>query len=256
MANFPPWVFRVLYKLINRFDKQKQVIFMNYGYSHPEEKVNLDHDDEKNRYSIQLYHHLIENVNLSDKIIVEIGCGRGGGLAYIAKKFHPASLIGIDIEKSAINFANLQFNYDNLFFKTGNAEKVPLPDKSCDIVLNIESSHRYLTINRFVDEVKRILRPDGNFLFADFRYPHEWHDLISLIKSAGMRAVMEKDITANILLALQKDNTRRLTLVKASTPKILHKGITNFAGCLGSETYNYFLTRKLTYKSFVFRNAK
>jgi ubiquinone/menaquinone biosynthesis C-methylase UbiE len=217
-GKFSPWVFRVLYKLINRFDKQNQVIFMNYGYYQPGNKISLDQDDEKNRYSIQLYHQLIENVNLSDKIIAEIGCGRGGGLAYIAENYQPASLIGIDIEKSGINFANRQYNYDNLSFITGNAEHIPLNENSSDIVLNVESSHRYPDMSRFVYEVKRILRPDGIFLFTDYRFSHKWHDLLSLIKATGMNVILEKDITDNVLLALLKDNTRRLSLINTLAP--------------------------------------
>jgi ubiquinone/menaquinone biosynthesis C-methylase UbiE len=256
MMNVAPWMFRVLYRMINRFDRDKLVIFMNYGYSSPGEDLSLSGEDEKNRYPIQLYRHLTDKVNLSGKSLVEIGCGRGGGLSHIARNSVSSSFIGMDIEKTAVEFAAREYKESNLSFLKGNAENVPLPDNSCDVVLNVESSHRYLAIERFIKEVSRILRPGGTFLLTDFRYPYEWAELRDLIEKAGMAIQWETDITENVLLSLRKDNDRRLALVHNFAPRILRKGIINFSGCVGSETYRNFEERVYEYKSFVIINKK
>jgi ubiquinone/menaquinone biosynthesis C-methylase UbiE len=256
IINVTPWMFRVLYRLINRFDREKLVIFMNFGYSSAGKDLDLDAGDEKNRYPIQLYRHLTDKVDLTGKEIVEIGCGRGGGLSHTARNSDAASLLGIDIEKTAVEFASREYKEANLSFLKGNAEKIPLPDNSCDVVLNVESSHRYLSIGNFISEVSRILKPGGTFLFTDFRYPYEWAEFRDLLSSVGMISQWEHDITENVLIALRKDTARRLALVRSFAPRILQKGIINFSGCEGSETYRFFEERTYEYKSFLFTNMK
>jgi ubiquinone/menaquinone biosynthesis C-methylase UbiE len=235
---------------MNKLDKHHQVIFMNYGYSDPGETVPLDSGDEKNRFSLQLYHHLIKMVDLANKDIVDVGSGRGGGLSYLARTCSPSSMIGIDRGKGSINFSQKHFNHRNLYFLKGDAHQLPLENNSCDILLNVESSHRYGSMELFLSQVNRVLRPGGYFLFADFRYHYEWSEMIKLFNNSGFKVLSEKDITSNILLSLNSDSERRISLVKRYAPRILQKSILNFTGSKGTETYNYFLTRKYTYMSF------
>ena len=71
--------------MAKRFPTQSWT-FMNYGYSYlqDEKQVDLKEEDEINRYSIQLYHSLLEKVDHESKEILEVGSGRGGGSNYIA----------------------------------------------------------------------------------------------------------------------------------------------------------------------------
>jgi len=250
MVSFPPWVFRALYWYLDKLDKHNHLIFMNYGYSEPGIVVPLDQKDEVNRYSVQLYHHVAEMADLKDKDIVEVGCGRGGGLEYITRTCSPFSAIGIDLEKSAIRFSNKNHNHSNLSYITGNAMSLPLEENSCDVILNVESSHRYRSMKCFINEVNRVLRTGGFFLFADFRLDHEWPGLIELIRNSGLKVISERDITLYILHSLDLDSERRVSLIKRYVPVILQKGLLNFSGSKGTETYDYFLTRTFTYKSF------
>ena len=42
--------------------------------------VRLKSEDEKDRYPIQLYHHVASQINLKGLKVLEVGSGRGGGL--------------------------------------------------------------------------------------------------------------------------------------------------------------------------------
>ena len=254
MINFPPWVFRALYWYMNKLDRHHQVIFMNYGYSEPGETILLDREDEINRYSLQMYHHLIRMADLTGKDIVDVGSGRGGGLNYIARTCSPSSMTGIDNGKGSVGFCRNHYDHRNLTFLAGDAQKLPLEDNSCDVLFNVESSHRYRSMKLFLKEVKRILRPGGYFLFADFRYHHEWPGIIELFNNYGFKVLFEKDITANIIHSLNMDSERRISLVRRYAPRVFQKGILNFTGSKGTETYDYFLTRKFTYRSFKLQN--
>jgi len=45
--------FKFWYWYLSSIDKNSEVIFMNYGYSKDNHKIELKETDEKNRYSIQ-----------------------------------------------------------------------------------------------------------------------------------------------------------------------------------------------------------
>ena len=96
---------------------------MNYGYYDPDKILYLKKADETNRYSIQLYNHLTDIVDLKNKKIVEIGCGRGGGLAYIADYYSPDSSKGVDLSLSAINYSNKNNKLGNVSFHRGTLKK-------------------------------------------------------------------------------------------------------------------------------------
>ena len=209
-----------------------------------------DEKDEKDRYTIQLYHHMAEMSDLKKKDVVEVGSSRGGGLAYIARKFQPASAIGIDLENRSVVFSNKFHQWPNLTFITGDAQNLPLGDNSCDVVLNVESSRYYRSVKAFFMEVYRVLRPGGYFLYTDFREIDKWPYLTAMVNEFGFNVIEERDISSNILRALDLDSERRASLVKKYAPKILQKEILNFTGSKGTATYDCFLTGKFIYKSF------
>ena len=81
--------------------------FMNYGYADLDGTVampRLDARDEQERYCIQLYHYAVAGVELDDKDVVEVSCGRGGGAAYIKRYLKPRSVTGIDLSARQIEF--------------------------------------------------------------------------------------------------------------------------------------------------------
>ncbi len=251
MVKLPFWVFRGLYWYLDKLDKDQQLTFMNFGYSETGKVINLEGKDEINRYPVQLYHHVAEMAHFSDKKIVEVGSGRGGGLSYVSRSFHPASATGVDIEKSAVAFSNRMFGNEKLKYIVGDALNLPLPDEYCDVVMNVESSHRYLSMRTFLREVYRILKPEGHFLFTDFRRTPEWPGTIGMLKDSRFSILLEKDITGNVLEALEKDSDRREKLIRNYVPGILQNSILNFSGVTGSATHEHFLNRKFVYRSFV-----
>jgi len=249
--HFRDWLFRAWYWYISNIDKNAEVTFMNFGYSNPDEKVDLKSEDENNRYSIQLYHMLASSIDLNGKSLLEIGCGRGGGLSYVAKNFPLKTTLGVDLNERASKFSQKFYKIDGLSFRQGDAQKLDIENESFDAVLNVESSHRYPDMKAFLGEVKRILRPGGHFLFTDFRYDHEMDELNQQINEMGLKLIHKKTITPNVVKALELDDSRRRYLVKKLAPKILHKTALNFSGAIGSETYNYFSTGKYEYFAFV-----
>lgn len=249
----PSVLFKLLYWYINTVDKKKEILFMNYGYHDIEESIELHTNDEVNRYSIQLYHRLAKMVEIKNKDIVEVGSGRGGGLAYITKRFKPATALGIDLDSKAAKFGNKQYNFKGLSFKQGDAQNLDLADESVDIIFNVESSHRYSKMELFLDSVYSALKPGGHFLYADFRLKTDMGVLTHQLSKYDFIKFDEQFINEQVKLALEIDSARRVALVKKFVPFFLQRYINDFAGSLGSPTYKHIESGEMVYFVFCFQ---
>lgn len=245
--------FKIWYWYISTVDKNAEVIFMNYGYSTEKEELKLGKKDEKNRYSIQLYNHTATGTDIIEKDLLEVGCGRGGGLSYINRNLLPKSVTGVDLNKKAIEFCNKFYKEANSTFLQANAQTLPFEDNSFDVVLNVESSHRYPQAELFFNEVYRVLKPGGYFLFADFRYNFEIDELKLQLKNSNLQVEKKQDITPNVVKALKFATPGREILIKKIAPKLLQNLAKQFAATVGTPTYNKFLTRKFLYVCYVLK---
>ncbi|WHY65201.1 class I SAM-dependent methyltransferase [Neobacillus sp. SuZ13] len=61
----------------------------------------------------------------------------------------------------------------NVDFKIGDAEYLPFSDGVFDIVTCRIAPHHFPNVNRFVEEVQRVLKPSGQFLLDDNVVPEE-----------------------------------------------------------------------------------
>lgn len=243
--------FRIWYWYVSTVDKNAEVIFMNYGYSKDNHKIKLDENDEKNRYSAQLYNFVATAIDIEGKDVLEVGCGRGGGLSYINRYLSPNSASGVDLNKKAIEFCKKHYSDERIRFLQANAQDLNFKDNAFDVVINVESSHRYSKMDVFLDEVYRVLKPDGVFLFADFRHKTELEKLNSQFKNSKFVHLMNKTITANVLEALKLSTSERENLIHKIVPKFLHGLGKKFAATEGTPTYNKFLTREFEYLFYI-----
>ena len=247
------YLFRIWYWYVNKVDKNAEILFMNYGFHDEQNNLKLDEKDEANRFSIQLYDHLATSVDLKGLDIVEIGSGRGGGLSHVIRNHKPASARGIELDKRAVDFCKKHYVDEKLSFHHGDAQNLELEDASSDVVLNVESSHRYPSMKSFLSETERILRPGGHLLITDFRYDHEMEELKQILSESGLSIVSERVINDEVLAALTLDDNRKRILVKKLVPKFLHKTALNFAGTIGSETYQQIESGKYVYFSYILK---
>ncbi|MFN8209237.1 MAG: class I SAM-dependent methyltransferase [Bacteroidales bacterium] len=243
-----------MYNLMARFIRHDHWTFMNYGYAHihPHENIpELDDHDESNRLSFQLYHHLASQVDLKGKTVLEIGSGRGGGASMINKYHQPDKLVGLDFSANAVKLCSRKHKSDRLSFVEGDAENLPFEKELFDAVINVESSHCYNSMARFLKEVKDVLKPGGHFLFTDFRDAEAMPELENTIHGTEMKIVSKKNITAHVLKALNEDHHRRLDDIRKSVPRFLVKQFSEFAGVRDSVIYNEFTNGKTVYFSYV-----
>jgi SAM-dependent methyltransferase len=245
-------------QLARRLQQADRWTFMNYGYADRADGaglVPLDAADEPERYCIQLYHHVACAANLADKDVLEVSSGRGGGASYICRYLGPRSMTAVDIAPSAIAFCRRVHRLPGLRFMQGDAEDLPLFDNSVDIVLNIEASFCYGRIDRFLSEVRRVLRPGGRFLYADLRLADEVADLMAALRHSGLELVDSEDITDSVARALQLDSARRARGAVTIAPVPFRAAIRLFVGAPGTRVPKMLGSRRMQYHCFVLRKS-
>ena len=188
---------------------------------------------------------------------MEIGCGRGGGASYLARYRKAESVLGIDYSQEAALFCQSRHaGIPNLEFRLGDAENLSLNDAAFDVVVNVESSHCYGDIGKFFDEVARVLRPNGRFLFADLREPKEMDELREQLRSTGgLEIVDEENITAGVVSALESDDRRKRAMIEELVPKSIRPLFQEFAGLQSGAIHSRLKQGTLVYCRFVVRKS-
>jgi len=193
------------YRLNSRYFSDDDTVFMNWGYEEdPPMALPLAESDEPNRYSIQLYHRVATQVDLTGKRVLEVSCGHGGGASYLMRTLGPASYTGLDLNPVGLDFCRKKHPLPGLDFVQGNAEKLPFPDQSFDAVINIEASHCYPRFPQFLEEVARVLRPGGHFLYADVHRRQEIAKWEEELGDAPMRLISERVINEQVARGVEK----------------------------------------------------
>lgn len=241
---------RAVYEILGARVREPQWAFMNYGYAPADGPVlTLAPQDEPDRLCIQLYDHVLAGADLTDRDVLEVGSGRGGGASYVARYRQPRTVTGLDFSRSAVALCSRHRQAPGLGFVHGDAQAMPFPDASFDAVINVESSHCYPSMEAFLAEVARVLRPGGRLFFADLRSADEVPRLRDQLHGSGLALHREHDISGEVLRAMQLDNARKLALMDAWIPRPVHRVFRPFAGVEGTRNFTGLGSGRLRYVS-------
>lgn len=249
------FVSKVFYRTQTHLVAADDVVFLNVGYEEdPPMAVPLGESDEPNRFHIQLYHRVATQSDLTGKRVLEVGCGHGGGASYLMRTVRPASYTGLDVNRAGIAFCRKTHNLVGVDFVRGNAEKLPFPDQSFDAVINIESSGAYPHFSHFLAEVARVLRPGGDFLYADLRPCDGIGQWEAALAGAAMQMVSHETINAQVLRGMEVNTQRILDLIDR-VPTYLRPISRAFVGIQGSPFYRAMQRGKYSFRMYHFSRA-
>jgi len=114
-------------------------------------------DNQFNYIYKNLFFYLGEN-------ILDIGCGQGEFLSLLNKRRKNKKLTGIDISSVAISKA--KHNFKNIKFYKSSSSKTPFANNSFDTILLIEVIEHLVDTDSTLQEIKRILKPDGYLMIT------------------------------------------------------------------------------------------
>lgn len=118
--------------------------------------------------------------------VLDVASGEGYGAALLAEVAH--SVVGVDIDEPSVAFAARAYTRENLSFRKGSALAIPLDDATVDTVVSFETIEHFSDHVVFLQEVKRVLRPNGIFVVSTpdrsvyseetgYRNPFHLHEL-------------------------------------------------------------------------------
>ena len=96
------------------------------------------------------------------KRVLDIACGEGYGAAGLAKA-GAASVVGIDVSADVCDHARRKYGLDA---RAGDAQAIPLPDRSIDVVVSFETIEHVDQPVVFLGECARVLVPDGMLIVS------------------------------------------------------------------------------------------
>jgi 2-polyprenyl-3-methyl-5-hydroxy-6-metoxy-1,4-benzoquinol methylase len=134
---------------------------------------------EINKGAAFFYEHLVRYLFTSqfvkEKIVLDAGCGVGYGSSILAKYGKAKKIYAVDISKETIDYAKVKYLHKTIKFSIDNIEKLTtILDKSINIVTSFEVIEHLKDQNKFLKQVKRVLKNNGLFIVSTpnkYTYP-------------------------------------------------------------------------------------
>jgi ubiquinone/menaquinone biosynthesis C-methylase UbiE len=103
--------------------------------------------------------------------IVDIGCGPGYLADALKRQYPGLRVIGLDISAEMLNFAKegIKNKERGLELILADAEQLPITEGSLDFAVTSLSMHHWANSEKVFHEIKRVLKPGGQFLVFDLR---------------------------------------------------------------------------------------
>ncbi len=252
---------RVIWQWINNYFAKNinlgPIKFNNYGYIPSIETLPtlplIDEDKDEKIY-FQLYQKLLYQIPVNNKRILDVGCGRGGGVYLLAKYFHCQWITGLDRCHEKVLFCKNKYPFANVSFKTGDAENLPFEENEFDILMNVESSHCYGNMLQFFNEVKRVLKPGGLFLFTDIRTAKDATQLDKQIRDSGLKIKSTENISQGVIKALDLDSDKKSKMIQRVSPKYCHLVFRETIAVKGTRVYQSLVKGDYIYMAYVLAN--
>ena len=122
------------------------------------------------------------------KEVLEVACGPGVGLGYLAK--FAKRVVAGDIDKNILRYAQKHYQgRENIELKLFDAHRLPFENGSFDVVILYEAIYYLTQPKRFVEEAYRMLREDGTFIICTVN--KDWSDFNSSLFSTNYFSASE-----------------------------------------------------------------
>ncbi len=240
---------RYVYDSAYSLPQWQEISTFNYGYAPCDAAVAEGWPNEP--HQIQLYAEVAKAVRAAvgapeASRLLEVCCGRGGGLAYLHSTLAPQAALGIDRSLTAIR--HCRNGNAAIAHLQGHALRLPLPEASIDVAVNVEALVDLPKLP-FLAEIHRVLAANGIFAVADTmpHRPEACHlGLIDLGRKSGLEVVSFRDITKNVCEACRNDDQRRSQLVNR-LPRYLRPIAREWVSLPGTTRFGQFERKERCY---------
>jgi ubiquinone/menaquinone biosynthesis C-methylase UbiE len=163
------------------------------------------------------------------KQLLEIGGGMGTDLAQFAK--HGAVITDVDLSSGHLALAQESFRLRGLkgTFVHHDAETIPFPDNSFDVVYSNGVIHHTPNTQSVVDEIYRVLKPGGKAIIMVYAENslYYWRNLVGW-QGLKKGALMKNSIGHVMSCSVEMNDNDARPLVKVYTKPRLKKMFSKF----------------------------
>ena len=138
------------------------------------ERLNFDSDYKYSAMegAIHLTRYIIAKEFCKNKVVLDVACGEGYGSSLMSN-WGAEKIIGVDVSQEAIDKANKFFSTDKIQFNCNSAENMEfLESNSFDLIVSLETVEHIGNPDRFLKELKRLIRDDGTIILS---CPNDWY---------------------------------------------------------------------------------
>ena len=157
--------------------------------------------------ALNLHAHILEHTGLAailaekqERSVLDVGCG-GGQSAIQMKELYPClQLTGIDLSEDQIARALKRAHRKGLSlkFEVADAEDLPYPDASFDVVFSFGSAKHWPNPLKGLSECWRVLKPKGELLVADATSDVTKEQVINFYKISGFPRLFQGPMVATL----------------------------------------------------------
>jgi ubiquinone/menaquinone biosynthesis C-methylase UbiE len=105
--------------------------------------------------------------------VLDVGCGFGATAIVLARALPGSKVVGIDLSdpllEMAIQMVGEAGLCERVAFETADVQQIPYDDESFDALVNVQMLHIVEDPVAMLDEMERVLAPDGVLFMADIR---------------------------------------------------------------------------------------
>ena len=147
----------------------------------------------------------------------DLGCGSGYFTVILARQVK--KVYAIDVQKEMLDFLEdkiRRLEISNVELLHSKASEIPLKNESVDFLISVNTLHEFDDRDKMIREMKRVIKPHGRLLIADFKRKETGFgppvsiriSRIQAVKSfvkLGFTLLKQKDLTYHYLLVFTKD---------------------------------------------------
>jgi 2-polyprenyl-3-methyl-5-hydroxy-6-metoxy-1,4-benzoquinol methylase len=111
------------------------------------------------------YHRYLFSLQFcAGKSVLDVASGEGYG-GYLVQQV-AASVVGVDIHQESVEHAQLKYGSSKLTYIQADCASLPFQERQFDVVLSFETLEHTIEQERFISEIKRVLKPDGLLIIS------------------------------------------------------------------------------------------
>jgi ubiquinone/menaquinone biosynthesis C-methylase UbiE len=139
--------------------------------------VRDQYDQLANRYDRRWKNYITDTLtffktwaNLSpDAAILDVACGTGELERLLAPENPHQQIVGVDLSEQMLIQARQKLRaFPQVQFQQATVRSLPFPDRSFDVVISANSFHYFDDPLASLQEMQRVLKPDGKLVLLDW----------------------------------------------------------------------------------------